>query len=269
MSLFRREIGSGPAVVFCHGLFGQGRNWTQIAKAVSETGYRCILLDMPDHGRSEWTSGFDYVEAADLVAENIAEDGPLSLVGHSMGGKIAMLVALRHPELVERLCVADVSPVDYDDDNSAGSQAHLSPFERYIRELKGLDLGALGERSEADRALTEAIPDAGIRGFLLQNLRRDGDGWQWMLNLDGLAESLDAISGWPDLSQLPHGAPDPYEGPVLWVGGADSNYIRPEFVDTMRALFPRVRQASIKNAGHWVHSEQPETFVALLGNFLR
>ena len=108
------ELGeSGTRVVFCHGLFGQGRNFTAIGKALADR-HRVVLVDMPDHGRSPWSERFDYVAAADQVAELLSEDDPVALVGHSMGGKISMLVALRHPRLVERLVVVDVAPVPYD-----------------------------------------------------------------------------------------------------------------------------------------------------------
>ena len=105
---------SGPLVAFCHGLFGQGKNWTSIAKAVAED-HRVLLVDMPHHGRSEWPDHFDYVDVADRVAELFSADDPVALVGHSMGGKAAMVLALRHPELVERLCVADFAPAVYVD----------------------------------------------------------------------------------------------------------------------------------------------------------
>ena len=102
----------GTSVVFCHGLFGQGKNWTQIGKVLAED-HRVLLVDMPHHGRSAWADEFDYLDAADQVAGLLHAEDPVALVGHSMGGKIAMLVALRHPDLVERLCVVDVSPVHY------------------------------------------------------------------------------------------------------------------------------------------------------------
>lgn len=249
--LHRREIGEGPPVAFCHGLFGQGRNWTQIAKSLA-SDHRCILLDMPDHGRSAWTDGFDYPAVADLVAAGLADDGPLSLVGHSMGGKIAMLVALRHPALVERLCVVDVSPVDYQG---------LTQFDGYVEAMQAVDLTALGDRRDADRALEPGVPDPTIRGFLLQNLRREHTHWRWQMNLDGLGASLAALSGWPD----PSGS---YDGPVLWIAGETSPYIKPEYTERMRALFPRVRQVTVKGAGHWVHADQPAVFTEILRRFL-
>jgi len=175
----------GSPIVFCHGLFGQGKNWTQIGKALA-VDHRVTLVDLPHHGRSPWAPDFDYLAIADSVAGLLSEDDPVTLVGHSMGGKVAMLVALRHPSLVDRLCVVDVSPVDY----GAGSE-----FAAYIKAMQGLDLAALTKRDDADAALTGAVPHPTVRGFLLQNLRREGDGWRWQVNLDVLGWELARVGG--------------------------------------------------------------------------
>lgn len=246
---------AGSRVVFCHGLFGQGRNFTAIGKALADR-HRVVLVDMPDHGRSPWSERFDYLGAADQVAGLLSSDDPVALVGHSMGGKISMLVALRHPELVERLAVVDVSPVAYD---------HASEFEGYIRAMRAIDLEGLSSRAEADAALVEAVPNRTVRGFLLQSLRREGDGWRWNLNLELLGRDLDAITDWPEAALADTA---PYDGPVLWVGGADSGYVRPDYAEAMDRWFPRARRVTVKGAGHWVHSEQPEVFVEVLRRFL-
>ena len=246
-------------MVFCHGLFGQGRNFTAIGKALADR-HRVTLVDMPDHGQSPWSERFDYLAAADQVAELLSDADRAALVGHSMGGKIAMLVALRHPELVERLVVVDVSPVPYD---------HATEFEGYIRAMRAIDLDALASRSEAEAALVEAVPSRTVRGFLLQSLRRegsaDGGGWRWYLNLDLLARDLDAVTDWPEAALA---GTAPYDGPVLWVGGADSAYVHPDYVEAMDRWFPRNRRVTVKGAGHWVHSEQPEVFTEVLKRFL-
>ncbi len=254
MSLHRTELGeTGSRVVFCHGLFGQGRNWTQAAKALSAE-HRVLLLDMPNHGRSPWTETFDYLELADLVAAELGDE-PVALVGHSMGGKIAMCLALRHPELVERLAVVDVAPVAY----PSGRE-----FVGYIETMQGLDLAALESRSEAEDALREAVPNPVVRSFLLQNLRRGDDGWHWQVNLDLLGDSMPGLTGWP-AEALGEAT---YDGPVLWVGGADSDYIADEHAEEMDRRFPRNRRVLVKGAGHWVHSEQPEVFLEVLRRFL-
>jgi pimeloyl-ACP methyl ester carboxylesterase len=248
------ELGeSGSRVVFCHGLFGQGKNFTAIAKALADE-HRVVLVDMPDHGRSPRTERFDYLEYADHVAALLSAEDPAALVGHSMGGKVAMVVALRHPELVERLVVVDVAPVQYD---------HAAEFEGYIEAMKAIDLGTLASRSAADVALLDAVPSPMVRGFLLQSLRRNDDGWDWLLNLDVLGRDLDLITDWPELGDV-----SPYDGPVLWVGGADSSYVAPEHVAAMDRLFPTNRRVTVKGAGHWVHSERPEVFLEVLRRFV-
>ena len=246
---------SGPLVVFCHGLFGQGKNWTGIAKQLTDD-YRVLLVDMPHHGRSPWRDTFDYVSAADEVAGLLSADDPVTLVGHSMGGKIAMLVALRHPELVDRLCVVDVSPVGYQ---------HGSEFAGYIEAMQAIDLSSLERRGDADEQLEEAVPNATVRSFLLQNLRHHGDTWSWQANLDVLGRDLDELAGWPE-DRLEGTAA--YARPVLWVAGQNSGYVQDDYAPAMDRWFPKNRRVTVKGAGHWLHSEQPEVFVQVLRRFL-
>ena len=198
---------------------------------------------------------------ARLVADLLrAEGGPeqWAVVGHSMGGKVAMTLALLHRELVERLCVVDVSPVP---------TRQTSEFATFVRGMRAINLQTLTDRKEADTQLAGYVSDPAIRSFLLQNLRREfspsGEGWRWQMNLELLGDHLDEVGAWPE--------PDvqPYEGPVLWLAGATSRYIRPEYAVAMRALFPRTQLVTIKGAGHWVHSEQPQVFLATMRRFLR
>ena len=257
--LFTRTLGErGPRLVFCHGLFGQGRNWTQVAKAFADD-HRVTLVDLPDHGRSPWTERFDYPAMAEGLVPLLEDGDPVALVGHSMGGKVAMLATLTHPELVERLCVVDVAPTAYSSANE---------FERYVAAMRALDLESLQGRDEADAGLVEAVPDPTVRSFLLQNLRREGPdntGWRWQMNLEVLGDSLDLLRGWPEevAADLPA-----YAGPVLWIAGGESAYVRDEHAETMERHFPKVRRVSVKGAGHWVHSEQPAVFIEVLKRFL-
>lgn len=253
--LHRTELGeTGTRIVFLHGLFGQGRNWTTLGKALADR-HRVLLLDLPHHGRSPRSDRFDYLEMAEQVAAALGEE-PATVVGHSMGGKVAMVLALRRPDLVERLVVADMSPVAY---------PTARDFTVYTAAMQGLDLDALERREDADAAFAEAVPDPTIRGFLLQNLRRDGDRWYWQLNLDVLARDLAEIGSWPadrlaDVS--------PYAGPVLWIAGERSDYVRDDYEPAMERWFPRHRKVTVKGAGHWVHSERPEVFLEVLRRFL-
>jgi pimeloyl-ACP methyl ester carboxylesterase len=251
------EVGdSGSRVVFLHGLFGQGRNFATIAKAL-QPEFRSLLVDLPNHGRSAWTEDFGYELWADLVADRLrdgfAADGAVHVVGHSMGGKVAMVLALRHPELVDRLVVVDISPA------GGGDQGE---FEHLLDSLGALDVSTLSRRSDADDRLSGPIDDARVRGFLLQNLRSGDDGFYWQANLDLLRRELPAISGFPD------DLAGTFDRPVLWVAGERSPYVRPEHEAAMRRLFPRTTLVTIKGAGHWVHSEQPQVFVSALRTFL-
>jgi pimeloyl-ACP methyl ester carboxylesterase len=251
---------TGSPVVFCHGLFGQGRNWTAVAKALADE-HRTLLVDLPHHGRSPWFESFDYVDVADEIAgvveERFGRDDPVTLVGHSMGGKAAMVTALRSPELVRRLCVVDIAPVDY-----GGSDE----FAGYVEAMQGLDLGSLQRRADADAALESAVPSRTVRDFLLQNLRHEDEGWRWQVNLDVLGRELDTLSGWP-ADRLEGLAP--FEGPVVWVAGADSGYVRSEQEEQMRRLFPHTLKIVVKGAGHWVHAQRPEVVVEVIRQLAR
>jgi pimeloyl-ACP methyl ester carboxylesterase len=256
-SVHTTEVGdTGPRVVFLHGLFGQGRNFTTIARAL-QPDFRSLLVDLPNHGRSAWTEDFGYELLADLIADRLrdgpAADGAVHVVGHSMGGKVGMVLALRRPELVDRLVVVDISPV------GGGDQGE---FQHLLDSLAALDLSTLSRRSEADERLSGPIDDARVRGFLLQNLRSGKDGFHWQANLDLLRRELPEIAGFPD------DLAGTFDRPVLWVAGERSPYVRPEHEAAMRRLFPRTRQVTVKGAGHWVHSEQPQVFASALRTFL-
>jgi len=268
--LAARTIGdAGPPVVFVHGLFGQGRNWTTIAKGLADR-HRVTLLDLPNHGHSPWTDRVDYLDMARLVADELQQLGePATLVGHSMGGKVAMQLALRRPELLRALVVVDVAPTAYPETGGRTDDPdeEASPFAAYIAAMRAMELDRLTTREDAETALRSAVPSRMVRSFLLQSLVREGlgtaGGWRWRLNLDALARDLGHLRGFPE---PPPGAT--FDGPVLWVAGANSTYVLPEDRPRMVELFPATRLVRIKNAGHWVHSEQPEVFLETLRRFL-
>ncbi|PIF03001.1 MAG: alpha/beta hydrolase [Propionibacterium sp.] len=251
-------IGNGPIpLVFIHGLFGQGKNWKSIAKEMSLEA-TSMLIDSPNHGHSEWTEYFDYKEFSETIYAEIISHQKFSngfaIIGHSMGGKIAMQIALSHPEKVQLLTVVDISPV---------SKTLHPNFAKYFSALLALDLEKLTSRKEADQKLSTAIPNPIVRSFFLQNLHREKNNnrkWGWRLNIEMLSKSLELVGGWPEVTGT-------YTGPVLWLAGANSDYVKPEHMAAMRSLFPRTTLVKIKDAGHWLHSEQPEAFVTSLKTY--
>lgn len=244
-------------VAYLHGLFGRGRNFTSIASGLLPEA-QSLLVDLPNHGRSGWTEHFDYAQMADIVAEYLragfAASGPVDVVGHSMGGKVAMVLALRHPDLVRRLAIIDISPV-----SSATSRGE---FQHLLSSLSRLPLASFEKRSDVDDALAPAVPQATVRGFLLQNLKHRNGCFTWEPNLELLYGELETIMAFPEMGEAT------YVEPVLWIGGDRSNYITDEDVPAMRALFPKTRRMTIRGAGHWVHSEKPEEVITALRAFL-
>jgi pimeloyl-ACP methyl ester carboxylesterase len=241
-----------PALVILHGLLGSARNWGGIARALAGTR-RVVALDLPNHGASPWSEAMDYRFLAAEVAACIETlGGPAAVLGHSMGGKAAMALALTRPELVERLVVADIAPVAY---------AHS--FAPYIRAMRAVPLGALARRGDADALLAPHIPDPGVRAFLLQNLETGEAGYRWRPNLAVLGAAMDDLLGFPAFA-----ATTRYDGPVLVLAGARSDYVRPEHLAEILRLFPAARVETIAGAGHWLHADQPEAFIAVLRRFL-
>lgn len=241
-----------PIVVILHGLFGSGRNWAGIAGRLAETCH-VIALDLRNHGASFWAESMSYAEmAADVLAFLDARGlARVALLGHSMGGKVAMCAALRRPERVARLIVADIAPVAY-------PPGHLA----YVEALHRLDLDGLKGRAEAERRLAPAVPDRDTRLFLLQNLVREDGRFRWRINLTAIARDLAGLAGF---------APPPrarYEGPALFVTGARSGYVRPEHREAIRHLFPHAHLVTLREAGHWLHAEQPEAFLRTVQPFL-
>ena len=171
--------------MFLHGLFGRGKNFSMIAKGL-QPEFRSLLVDLPNHGQSDWTEELDYLQLADQVAEHLkrgfAADGPVDVVGHSMGGKAAMALALTEPDRVARLIVADAAPVAYQHDQM-----------RYIEAMRAVDLASIARRAQADGALAERVPEPPVRAFLLQSLAIENGRAGWRLNLDALSDALRGV----------------------------------------------------------------------------
>ncbi len=242
------ENAAQPPVLIAHGLFGSARNWGVIARRLSDKR-RVLAVDLRNHGDSFHNARHRYPELAADMAEVIAANGGVAdVVGHSMGGKAAMALSLSEPAAVRRLVVADIAPVAY-----RHSQQGL------IDAMRAVDLTTVETRRDADLQLAPQVPEDGVRAFLLQSL--DVAGRRWRLNLDALSQEMAHIVGWPEIGGV-------FGGPVLFLSGAASDYVRPEHRDRIKALFPAARFAKIPGAGHWLHAEKPRAFVAALAAFL-
>lgn len=251
MQLNLIEAGEGPPVVLLHGLFGAAQNWGALQKRLAAR-FRVLALDLRNHGASGHAAAMDYPSMAADVAETIASRAlaPVAVLGHSMGGKVAMTLALEEPELVARLIVADIAPVPYPPSLRA-----------YVAALQAITLRPGLTRGQADADLAETIPEPGIRAFLIQNLRLGEGPPRWRLGLAEIAAAMPLIEGFPEFAA-------PYPGPVLVLAGERSGYIRPAHHERFRALFPAVRFGSVANAGHWLHADNPAGFLRAVEPFL-
>lgn len=258
-----------PPLLIAPGLFGSARNWGVIAKRLSEDR-RVLALDMRNHGDSFWSDTQDYpAMASDLawVIENQGRaapaKGPLAreadVMGHSMGGKASMVLALTRPDLVRKLVVADIAPVAYEHSHSG-----------LIEAMQAMDLTDLTSRSEADRRLAQSISDPSTRAFLLQSLElRDGP-VRWKFNLDVLQSAMQTLVGWPAAiePQRTGGGRAEFTGPVLFVFGKNSSYVQPADHGRILDFFPNAEFVGIEGAGHWLHAEKPREFEAVVAEFL-
>jgi len=246
------EYGDGPPLAILHGLLGSGGNWRGVAQRLA-AHHRVLALDLRNHGASPWAETMGYAEMAEDVRGTLEARGDrrFALLGHSLGGKVAMAAALLHPGAVTRLIVVDIAPVPY-------PSAQLA----YVRAMQALDLAAITRRSQADAGLTPAIPDPAERAFLLQNFVLGDGAPRWRLNLAAIERAMPLLAGFPSL------AAPAYAGPVLFVAGGRSSYVRPEDETAARRLFPQARFARVDNAGHWPHVEQPARFLDLVEGFL-
>jgi pimeloyl-ACP methyl ester carboxylesterase len=251
MILNATQTGDGPPVILLHGLFGAARNFGAIQRALAPN-YRVLALDMRNHGDSPHEPDMRYPTQAEDVRATLGAYGiqKAAIIGHSMGGKTAMALALQHPEMVSRMLVADIAPVPYQHGNREIAEA-----------LKAIPLTPTLTRQQADAALSATVLRPDIRAFLLQNLRF-GPNPHWRIGLDEIAAAISDLEGWIDL-------PGSYTGPSLFVTGADSAYVLAEHRPVIRQKFPSARFVAIKNAGHWVHADNPAGFLSVVEAFLR
>ena len=251
MHLFFRHLGEGHPIIILHGLFGSSDNWMSIAKSMSDR-YSIYIPDQRNHGLSFHSDEWDYptiVSDLDDFIEYHNLNDPI-IIGHSMGGKVAMSYATEHPNVVSKLVIVDVAPRYY-------------PI-RHGRILEGLNaipVQELKSRGEADKILSDYVSEIGVRQFLLKNLMRNDSGtFDWKINLRVIAEKIDGVG-----NEVPHGQ---YIGPSLFIEGKDSDYITQDDEEHILELFPYAEIQSIEGAGHWVHAEKPKEFIQLVQRFL-
>lgn len=246
------EATDAPPLVIVHGLFGSAKNWGAISKRMAATGRYVIAVDVRNHGQSPHTDSHSYADLAADVADVIdAHGGRADVLGHSMGGKAGMVLALEHPEKVARLVVADIAPVTYDRTQSS-----------FIDAMEQVDLATVTKRSDADKALMAAVPDLPTRAFLTQSLDLAGpDGPRWRLNLATLRSEMPKIMGFPQMTGS-------YSGPTLFLRGGASDYVLPDHQSEIDRLFPNAVQDAVPTAGHWLHAEAPGPFIEKLTAFL-
>lgn len=253
LALASTVTGEGPPALVLHGLFGSGTNWRTIARRLG-TRLECHLVDQRNHGRSPHARGMAYPAlAGDVLAYLDAHRlDRVGIIGHSMGGKTAMTLALGAPERVRWMIVADIAPGPSPSDDRPILEA-----------LRTLALDSLASRVAADAALARSVPEPALRQFLLQNLVHGDSGLRWRIDLEAIAEAL------PDLTGFPSTAPGAvYRGPTLFLRGERSDYVTARHEPRIRALFPSASVGTIADAGHWLHAEQPAAVTDRIARFI-
>jgi pimeloyl-ACP methyl ester carboxylesterase len=251
MKLNYKEIGEGKPLIILHGLFGSSDNWISIGRSLAETR-RVFLIDQRNHGDSPHSNVFTYESMASDLKEFTNEHSieKFDLIGHSLGGKTAMFFATQFPELINKLVIVDIGPKQY--------PVH---HDTILEGLKSIDLDALKSRGDADKALTPYVPILGTRQFLLKNIKRTQEGFEWKINLDIIAKDIAEVG-----KALPKEAM--FDGPTLFIRGGMSNYILEDDMRLIQTHFPSVELATIKGASHWVHAEKPQAFLEEVNRFL-
>ena len=246
-------VGDGPPVIVLHGLFGTARNWAGVARHLARK-HRVYVVDARNHGRSPRVATMDYAAMAEDVRRLIDREGlaPAALIGHSMGGKTAMTLALAKPGAVERLAVVDIAPV-----------AYPTRHRELVAQLRGLGLSDVTRRAQVEARLKSLIDDARLVGFLAMCVEIGPGGGRWRFALDVIEAELDSLSDFPDFA-----AGSRYEGPTLFIAGGRSDYVTADHAETIRRQFPSAVKHVIEDAGHWLHVEKRDAFVAALDAFL-
>jgi esterase len=247
-----QQEGAGRPLLILHGLLGASANFAGLARELGGR-YRVLRADLRNHGRSPHTDAMNYPLMAADVLRLLDDQGVEScaVVGHSMGGKVAMQLALTHPERVACLVVVDIAPDSYP------AQSH----DDVLRALADIDLDAIASRAEADRELRERIADQALRQFLLTNLQRSGEHLAWRVNVKAL------LAHRGDIAAAPSGD-GRFTGPCLFIKGAESDYIGPDHPAAIARYFPQARLRIVQGAGHWVHADKPAAFGAAVARFL-
>ncbi|RDV27391.1 alpha/beta fold hydrolase [Alteromonas aestuariivivens] len=244
---------SSSWLVLIHGLFGDSDNLSALRRHF-ESKINVLSVDLLDHGRSVHTSEFQLEDNVTALFNTLdeLEIQQANLLGHSLGGKVAMLAALRSPQRVSNLMVADIAPVTY-------PARHQSIFAG----LNSVDLETLSSRRQADEQMKADIPENGIRQFLLKGLYQHADNsWQWRFNLKGLSEHYDNVTSWPESNTT-------YPGPTLFIKGGDSDYITSAHRSAIAQYFPAAKAHILESAGHWLHAEKPAMFNRIVEKFLK
>ncbi len=245
LELHSQIHGTGKPLLILHGLFGSATNWRSMARLLG-AGHEVHALDLRNHGASPWAEHMDYLTLAEDVRHYIAQHrlAPVALMGHSMGGKTAMALALTHPALVERLIVVDIAPRRYSDALSDYAQA-----------MAGIDLVSITSRGEAQRRLQALLPDPAVAPFLVQNLVTRSTRFDWRINLAAIMASM------PDLVDFPPGLQERvFDGPTTAIVGSLSPYVPNGDLAPFRGMFPDVTLEMISGAAHWVHADKPQAF---------
>ena len=251
-TLYHKIYGEGDPVVIIHGLFGMSDNWSTFAKKLAET-HMVILVDVRNHGRSPHFDDFTYQNAAEDIVHLLQENWiyRASIIGHSMGGKIAVQIAADHPDMVEKLIVVDIVPVTYN-----------GGHEKIISALKHVDLDNMKSRGQVEKILKGDLKDLGVVRFLLKNLSRKKEGgFRWKMNLPVLEKAYLDILDQPYI--------DFVDIPTLFIKGDKSDYIKLEDKDILDNLFENYRLITIADAGHWIHVDQPEKLYSTIIAFLK